>query len=245
LLYRRDVNLYSKGDSEMKTARVRVALALTAALVAAGGCGDGGYADEERPMVTPGGTTGTATATRETMTAGSDMDTCQRACATLTGCGVQFGGDCAANCLHAPVFLACARTAEPTCNVLALCALRQDSALTCGSETAGYPAGSDSCGTAATCEGMCAVANQPASCRCACTARLAPGRAINLLINNQCALAKCAAACGSTGNGAACVTCFQERCQSETLQCVAETPPAGPMGGSGQPAPAGPPGTKK
>jgi hypothetical protein len=226
----------------MKTARVRVTLALTAALVAAGGCGDGGYADEERPMTMTGGagTTGTATATatatRETMAASSDVDTCQRACAALTGCGVQFGADCAANCLRAPVFLACARTAEPTCNALALCALRQDSALTCGSETAGYPAGSDGCGTAATCEGMCAVTNQPASCRCACTARLAPGRAINLLINNQCALAKCAAACSPGGSGAACVTCFQERCQNESLQCVAETPP---------PAPVGTPGTKK
>jgi hypothetical protein len=205
----------------MKTVRACVVLGLAAAL---GGCGGGEYADEVRDMgKTGGGETATASATRG---AGGDMELCQRACATLTGCGVQYDATCAASCLQAPAFLACARTAAPTCNALALCALRQDSAWTCGNETAGYPAGSDSCGTAATCAGMCAVANQPASCRCACNARMAPAQAINLVINNQCALAKCAATCGPGGNGPACVTCFQQRCQAENLQCASAGAPA-------------------
>jgi hypothetical protein len=116
--------------------------------------------------------------------------------------------------------MACARNASD-CNGLALCAFRQDSALTCGNETAGFPAGGENCGTTALCEGMCVVANQPASCRCACNARMAPRHALNLLINNQCAVARCPAECGLGGNGPACVTCFQARCQAESARCAA------------------------
>jgi hypothetical protein len=48
------------------------------------------------------------------------------------------------------------------------------------------------------------------------------------LINDQCALARRPAECGPGGNGAACVTCFQSRCQAQSAQCV-----AAPSGGAG------------
>ena len=202
----------------METKHVRLVFCLLAGLVGCGSAPGGGG-----PASLPNGAPAAAAVSPGEVAASAqgDVQLCQSACAMLTQCGVAYGADCASNCLKAPVFVACARTAAPTCNALALCAFQQDSAASCGSATAGVPAGGESCGTTALCEGMCAVANQPASCRCACNAQMAPARAINLLVNNQCALAKCPAVCGPGGNGPACVTCFQTNCSVENTSCVA------------------------
>ena len=189
-------------------------------LVAAGGCG--GASGEPTAAGGAGGTTPGTTTAVDTTSSAADTAVCQRACSTLTACGVEYDATCVAGCLQTPVFLDCARTATD-CNSLALCAFRVDSTVTCGNATAGYPSGTEACGTAATCQGLCAATSQPASCRCACNAELAAGNAINLLINDQCALAKCPVECGATGNGPACVSCFQSHCQTESAQCTAAT----------------------
>ena len=188
------------------------------AMAAVTGCGGASGEPTGAAGAAPSGTTPVDT------TAGSaDVAVCQRACSTLVGCGVEYDATCAASCLQQPLFLDCARTATD-CNGLALCAFRVDSTVTCGSPTAGYPAGAEACGTAATCQGLCAATSQPASCRCACNAQTAPSNAINLLINDQCALAKCPVDCGATGSGPACLSCFQAHCQAESAQCVAAVP---------------------
>src|SRR6185436_296067 len=192
--------------------------ALALALLAAS-CGGEGGGTAAIPGPTPNNPAPANRGGGDNEGTSSDAATCQRACSMLVGCGVEYDAACAANCQRAPVFLACARAAGD-CQALALCAFRQDSALTCGSETAGYPAGAEGCGTTALCEGMCAVANQPPSCRCACNARLAPSQALKLLINNQCALARCPVECGPAGNGPACVACFQSSCQPASAQCT-------------------------
>lgn len=249
----------TKTGTNTKTKTRAIWLAMAMAALSGVACG-GGMGDEKGPTGTgstgaPSGAAGGNTwsiggaagaggssslsnpSTPGSQPAPADLAVCQRACSTMVSCGVEYDSTCAANCLNVPLFLDCARTATD-CNALALCAFRVDSALTCGgSTTGGYPAGTDSCGTAALCEGVCAANSQPASCRCACNARMAPSQAINLLINNQCAVAKCPTECGATGNGPACVSCFQARCQPESAQCTAATPvttsPSGTSGTTG------------
>jgi hypothetical protein len=159
----------------------------------------------------------------------ADYARCQAACSTLTACGVPFGPTCPTDCMATPVFRACVQTAPVTdCNALALCAFQQGAAASCGGQP-GVPAGTQSCATAALCEGMCTVADQPAACSCACAASLAPGKAIKLLINNQCAVAKCGAVCRPGASGAACLACFQANCQAENAQCAADTTTSAPV----------------
>ena len=49
-----------------------------------------------------------------------------------------------------------------------------------------------------------------------------PIKASALLINNQCALAKCPTECGPTASGAACNTCAANMCVSEHGQCTSQ-----------------------
>jgi hypothetical protein len=52
---------------------------------------------------------------------------------------------------------------------------------------------------------------------------MAPGKAINLLINNQCAVATCSAACGPAGHGPACNACFTSGvCAAQNAQCSSQ-----------------------
>jgi hypothetical protein len=150
----------------------------------------------------------------------TDKDYCDRACATLIGCAVQYDATCSAGCLQAPAFLACVKTAPNECNALALCAFAQASAALCGG-AAGVPRGNGSCGSAADCEYLCGSQNAGAACSCACWAGLAPAKAINLLINNQCATAACAVPCGPGGSGPACNACFVSGvCAAQNAQCT-------------------------
>lgn len=194
------------------------AMAMWALVAALGGCG-GGAAEPAGTPVAGGGMTNATGATDQSS---DDTAVCQRACSTLIGCGVEYDATCAANCVKTPAFVGCARTAT-TCNTLALCAFQASSAAVCGSAPAGYPAGAETCGTAATCQGLCVGTNQPASCQCACNAQMAAGNAINLLINDQCSVARCPVECGPTGSGSACLTCFQSHCQTENAQCLTAT----------------------
>jgi hypothetical protein len=204
-----------------------VALALTALLSACGAASE----PPPGPATYPGVLTPQAMPA-QVPPAAADYARCQQACATLTACGVGFGESCASDCMRMPVFLSCVQAAPNECNALALCAFRQG-ATTCGG-TPGVPSGTQTCGAAALCEGMCTVAEQPAACACACAAGLQPGQAIKLLINNQCAVQKCGAVCRPGGSGAACISCFQSSCQAESAQCTGDAPavptaPATPM----------------
>jgi hypothetical protein len=151
----------------------------------------------------------------------SDKDYCDRACTTLIGCGVQYDAGCSAGCVQSVAFLACAKSSANECNALALCAFRQASAGLCGGGTAGVPSGTGTCGKAAECEYLCGSQNAGPACSCACWAALAPAKAINLLINNQCAVATCAVPCGPGGNGPACNACFTSgACGAQNAQCT-------------------------
>jgi hypothetical protein len=153
----------------------------------------------------------------------TDKDYCDRACATLVGCGVQYDATCSSGCLQASIFLACAKTSANDCNALALCTFRQASAAACGGATAGVPTGTGGCGKAADCEYLCGTQNAGIACSCACWAALSPGKAINLLINNQCAAALCSVQCGPGGNGPACNACATSGvCAAQNAQCESQ-----------------------
>jgi hypothetical protein len=161
-----------------------------------------------------GGTGGTGGAAGKT-----DMEWCQQACNKLTSCGVLYDATCASNCLLTPVFLACAKASAQECNPLALCAFKQAGATFCGGEAAGTPSAGGTCKGAADCEGACTAGGQPVSCGCKCWTALDPSKALNLLVNDECANARCKAECAPTGSGAACLSCFAARCPSEAAQC--------------------------
>lgn len=152
----------------------------------------------------------------------TDKDHCDRACATLIACGVQYDATCSAGCLQAPVFLACIKSSPSECNALALCTFRQASSALCGSATAGVPAGTGTCAQAAQCDYNCGAQGAGIACNCRCWAAMAPVKAINLLINSQCALARCPAQCGPGGNGPACNACVSTGvCMPQNQQCLA------------------------
>jgi hypothetical protein len=151
----------------------------------------------------------------------TDAQRCAMACAKLDSCGAPFGGGCATACEGSNTFLPCLRTSDLTdCNALALCTFEQFGKDVCGGAS-GVPSGTTSCDTGAMCEAACNV-NQPgvAACICGCVAGVLPARAINLLINNQCALNKCAVECGPTGSGVACNSCHAQKCVAESAQCT-------------------------
>lgn len=150
----------------------------------------------------------------------TDPVLCQKACSKLSACGVPYGEDCQPGCMLAPVFRACARQAAGDCNALALCAFKQHTASACG-DVSGVPAGRDSCAAVAHCQGICVASGQPASCGCACQSALAPDKALRLLINDQCAVTRCAKECFGGREGAACLSCFKSKCSSESAQCAA------------------------
>jgi hypothetical protein len=153
----------------------------------------------------------------------TDAQRCSMACAKLATCGVDFGAGCSAGCQGSNTFLPCLRSANlDDCNALALCTFAQSAHDFCPGG-GGIPNGTGTCNDAATCEGNCNV-NQPgvAACGCACVADLLPAKAINLLINNQCAITKCPTECGPTGSGVACNTCHAQKCMAELNQCASQ-----------------------
>ncbi len=170
---------------------LRTALSLTVALA---GCGGGG-----------GGMTAPDLAAPLT-----DSEVCNQSCAQLIACGVQFDSTCASGCMLQPIYRACARGALGDCNALALCTFKEYSADVCGG--GGYPAGSMSCAATANCEGACNVGNPTYACVCSCTAALDPAKALNSLINAQCAQARCASCHAATFDGAACDSCAAQLC---------------------------------
>jgi hypothetical protein len=151
----------------------------------------------------------------------SDKQFCDSACATLIGCGVEFGSGCSTGCQASNVFLPCIKAADVSdCNAMSFCSFKQYSADVCGGN-GGVPNGSNSCKDTATCETNCNIsAPGVASCPCNCIAGLLPTKASALLINNQCALAKCPTECGATGSSAACNTCAAQMCVAEHAQCA-------------------------
>lgn len=199
-------------DTRYTTFIASLALALAAWTVACGG-GEGaapppGYAVAVAPVPAP-----------QPVVVTNDLAVCQQACSGLVACGAPVAQSCIADCLAAPTFLNCARTAGANCNALALCTFREWSAETCGGEFVGVPRGAETCGTAANCEGNCTLFNQSASCSCACAASLHPSEAIDLLLNNACATTRCAA-CRTPGQGAACISCFQAACATQSARCA-------------------------
>ncbi len=150
----------------------------------------------------------------------TDAHVCSAACTSLTNCGVLYDNTCAATCLSSdPVFIACARNALGDCNGLAMCAFRQAAVTACGG-VAGIPVGAATCAQAGVCEASCGTLSEAPGCVCDCWSALAPSRAINLLINNQCATARCPIACGPNGSGSQCQSCFAQMCSDKESQCA-------------------------
>lgn len=143
----------------------------------------------------------------------TDQQVCDQSCSALISCGVQYDfPGCTANCQGgATVFRACAREAGANCNALALCAFKQYAASFCPGGV-GVPAGATSCRDTAMCQGACNVGNPTASCGCSCNAALDPAKALNLLINDQCAAARCASCNFATFDGPACNVCAAQLC---------------------------------
>jgi hypothetical protein len=151
----------------------------------------------------------------------SDLAWCQQACTKLTSCGVGYDDTCPTSCLMAPAFLACVQRSAQECNALALCAFEEASTTYCGNRTTAYPSGRGTCAEAATCQAMCDATNQPRSCACICWKVLAPAKALNLLISNECADTRCKVECGPMGTGPRCLACFTQKCPAENGQCKA------------------------
>jgi len=105
------------------------------------------------------------------------------------------------------------------CNALALCPFKQGGSFFCGGEAGGTPSGSGTCKAAADCEGACTAGGMPISCSCKCWVGVSPAKALNLLINNECANARCKTECGPGGTGMACLACHAAKCASEAAQC--------------------------
>jgi hypothetical protein len=190
---------------------------LFAFLLIAPACGDATSGGVGAPPPAASGAAASPVAAASVTSDG--LTICQQSCAQLAGCGVSIAPTCVNDCLQAPIFVACARGAGTSCNALALCGLRQSSALFCGGEFVGAPRGNDSCDAVANCTGNCTLFNQGAGCACACTARLHPEQALNLTINNTCAAARCPA-CRVPGDGIACIACFQRACAAESARCA-------------------------
>jgi hypothetical protein len=205
--------------------RCLASMALLCLGLAASGCGGSSSSDGAGTGGSAGG--GNNGLGQNTGGSGSpagmtDKDYCDRACATLIGCGVLYDASCSAGCLQSPAFLSCTKTAANECNALALCTFRQASAGFCGGGSAGVPGGTGTCNQAASCEAQCGTVTNAPACNCGCWASLSPAKAKNLLINNQCAVARCSVECGPTGNGPACYSCFVSgQCSQQNAQCAA------------------------
>ncbi len=186
-------------------------------------CG-GGSSDKSSDMASSSSTDMDSTSSTDMPSSGmSDVQYCDTACAKLIACGVEFGNGCSAGCQVETVFLQCIKKADLTdCNALSLCSFEQYGHDFCGG-TSGVPMGAADCNDTATCEANCNIA-QPgvAACPCDCIAGLLPVKAGALLINNQCALSKCATECGPTGSGSTCNSCAASMCVNEHAQCASQ-----------------------
>jgi hypothetical protein len=150
-----------------------------------------------------------------------DLPLCQQICGQLASCGLNFNPTCVEACVRTPLLLACARSGPMDCNSLALCRIRAWSAVYCGGELAAYPTGQEGCFATTNCERVCAISNPSDACYCGCSARMAPDRALLLLLNDECMLNRCAV-CRSSGNTAACTECLNTKCAAESARCSAQ-----------------------
>jgi hypothetical protein len=179
--------------------------ALIGSLFAAGCGGGAGALDATAPL--DGGEDGATAAA-----------VCARACATLIGCGVQLDASCATECQQSASLLACVQSAPDECNALSLCIFAERAAACPGG--GGVPIGGGTCSQAAQCERACNAANQGIGCDCLCIAGMAASKAFYLLINNQCAIAQCAASCVTQFDGAGCNACTAQSCAAQFAECV-------------------------
>jgi hypothetical protein len=168
----------------------------------------------------PGNTTGSpAPGTAPLSSVGG---VCEATCAHLAACGVPLGSDCNAKCEAAtPSYRSCAGAANAAsdCNALATCAFEASAQVNCVSG-GGVPAGTGTCNAAALCEGRCNVSSAPLSCACACASAASPSVAIDLLINNSCAGARCPE-CNAPNPGPDCNACFDQKCGGVQPACAA------------------------
>ena len=140
---------------------------------------------------------------------------CDQACFALSSCGDFIDAACSPGCQSAASsFLTCVRAADTDCNALAACVLTS----ACGGRG---PTGNTSCHTAAQCEAGCNTVTPGPACLCGCVGQLDPHHAIELLVNNSCALARCASTCtaGPAFNGVACNACFAMMCADQNAMC--------------------------
>ena len=153
----------------------------------------------------------------------TDVERCQMGCAKMIACGVDYdSAACNSGCLQSTTFLGCLRvSALDDCNALAMCAFKQYGHDFCNG-TSGVPAGAATCNTTADCEGGCNISGPQPACSCNCVAQLSPAKANALLINNQCAIAKCTAECSPASSGTACNTCASQMCGTEHGQCATQ-----------------------
>jgi hypothetical protein len=154
----------------------------------------------------------------------ADETTCDQACSALIACGVPYdAATCATDCLASSEFLTCARPLGGSdCNALALCAFKESAAESC-SGGVGVPAGTASCSDYRSCNGGCfslSTVTEADTCICDCASTLAPSKAINGLIEDECGPTLCAAACTPPGSAADCAACQSAMCASQQQQCV-------------------------
>jgi hypothetical protein len=168
-------------------------------------------------LVGCGGGGGSSNPDMATPVMATDKQVCDNACATMIGCGILYDSTCSPNCLKAPVFLACARTAGSDCNALVLCSYQQYSAINCGGGGAGVPQGAGTCNNLRVCNANCIDTHAGAACYCGCLAALNPSLAINSLIDSQCSFARCQAPC--MVSSASCLSCQMQSCSAQAAQC--------------------------
>ncbi len=129
--------------------------------------------------------------------------TCGQRCERLAKrCGTQLPS-CQQDCENrATDFIECFDRSERNCNDGAICGF----AKICG----GGPAGSDTCGQVAACQGQCAVGD--VRCNCTCDRQLAPQHALALGRFNACFLRAFARGCTT-------VDCAAQQCPREVQAC--------------------------
>jgi hypothetical protein len=170
-------------------------------------------ADLEKMTAVPGGSIPASAAT-------TDAARCQKACELLVGCGVGYDpASCATYCQTGqPTLLACLRKLKTLdCTQVAQCSFEEYSVHACNAKP--LLTGQQPCNATARCQDQCIAEGKPASCLCDCLAGAASTKAIPLLVSNWCSYARCGEACKN--GGAACTSCFIEKCMSERAQCLA------------------------
>jgi hypothetical protein len=144
--------------------------------------------------------------------AGTDLQVCGDACATLAGCGASLDqNQCKIDCANNPGVVTCFRSVTPACDPLASCVW----SAVCNGAT---PSGSQACGAGESCAIGCSDDNNPL-CLCGCASQLRPDASAKFYALVTCLNMRCNPDCGLGGDMVSCDDCLASQCAPATAQC--------------------------